>query len=172
MRLWLVIMAGWPRQAPRPSGARLRMYRQSSTVLIFTSQTGQHPFIFTARFTNFRYWEALGRLLDYTVFFYLFDLRFFFTSSAVYSKDLNIASQYRKFVFTPRIWTIEIANSPSSDTQNRWNDPVASQRHVQKRQTYGTQNRWNDPVVSLLAIQSQQNADDERRAPLSGEAPF
>ena len=150
MRLWLVIMADWPRQAPRPSGARLRMYRQSSTVLIFTSQTGQHPFIFTARFTNFRYWEALGRLLDYTVFFYLFDLRFFFTSSVVYSKDLNIASQYRKFVFTPRIWTIEIANSPSSDTQNR----------------------WNDPVVSLLAIQSQQNADDERRAPMSGEAPF
>ena len=150
MRLWLVIMAGWPRQAPRPSGARLRMYRQSSTVPIFTSQTGQHPFIFTARFTNFRYWEALGRLLDYTVYFNLFDLRFFFTNSAVYSKDLNIASQYRKFVFTPRIWTTEIANSPSSDTQNR----------------------WNDPVVSLLAIQSQQNADDERRAPLSGEAPF
>ena len=76
MRLWLVIMAGWPRQAPRPSGARLRMYRQSSTVPIFTSQTGQHPFIFTARFTNFRYWEALGRLLDYTVYFNLFDLRF------------------------------------------------------------------------------------------------
>ena len=74
----------------------------------------------------------------------------FFTNGAVYSKDLNIASQYRKFVFTPRIWTIEIANSPSSDTQNR----------------------WNDPVVSLLAIQSQQNADDERRAPMSGEAPF
>ena len=67
---------GWPRQAPRPSGARLRMYRQSSTLPIFTSQTGQHPFIFTARFTNFRYWEALGRLLDYTVYFNLFDLRF------------------------------------------------------------------------------------------------
>lgn len=76
MRPWLVILAGWPRQAPRPSGARLRMYRQSSTVPIFTSQTGQHPFIFTARFTNFRYWEALGRLLDYTVYFNLFDLRF------------------------------------------------------------------------------------------------
>ncbi|EEA90119.1 hypothetical protein COLSTE_01700, partial [Collinsella stercoris DSM 13279] len=35
---------------------------------VFTNVAGQYSLFVTGRFTNFRYWESLTRLLDYKVF--------------------------------------------------------------------------------------------------------
>lgn len=43
---------------------------------VFTRVAGQYSLFGTGRFTNFRYWESLTRLLDYKVFINLRDLRF------------------------------------------------------------------------------------------------
>lgn len=43
---------------------------------VFTRVAGQYSLFVTGRFTNFRYWESLTRLLDYKVFINLRDLRF------------------------------------------------------------------------------------------------
>ncbi len=76
---------------------------------VFTRVAGQYSLFVTGRFTNFRYWESLTRLLDYKVFINLRDLRFCLEKNVTYLKELNIASQYRKFVSQRRFQAIEVA---------------------------------------------------------------
>ena len=76
---------------------------------VFTSVAGQYSLFVIGRFTNFRYWESLTRLLDYKVFINLRDLRFCLEKSVTYLKELNIASQYRKFVSQRCFQAVEVA---------------------------------------------------------------
>ena len=93
---------------------------------VFTRVAGQYSLFVTGRFTNFRYWESLTRLLDYKVFINLRDLRFCLEKNVTYLKELNIASQYRKFVSQHCFQAIEVAQfAPIRPPHDIWNNPAA-----------------------------------------------